>query len=526
MFNVRGPVVAEAFVNREAELEQLIRAIRSLEEGSAKWVAIIGPRRVGKSSLVAELDRRLPRRPFVQLDVQEVAPVSLEVFRRLALRAADALFAGTLGVSLEVLVRSPASYREAVARLVHASARPAEPDLLFALNHLAEEKRIDERWAADLLDLPERLARHAREKLVIAIDEFQELAQLARGTFDPFPLLRAKWQRHENVGYLISGSGKRLLEELVTSKHSPFFLHFEVMYLEPFTEDAALRLLVGQSPPERPITREVAKTIIRAIGRHPYYLQVFADTLTALPPPYDDAAIKHVLQEVLFSRTGRLGLYFENHFAALVGRSSYLEAALTAVAEGAARLTDISRAIGAPSGDTRRYLSRLEDAIVQGEDGRYAVADPLFAVWLRWREPGGSAVPMTMLGDAAERAVAAALARMGFDLVYQSLRSKGAFDLLATRGGTQVAIQVKGSALPLRFGKREWNRMSAEAGRFGWFWLVAAKDPEQTGASELSTEPLFLDPKAARIGREVRLTREAAIDNVLEWVDDRSRGAL
>jgi hypothetical protein len=44
----------------------------------------------------------------------------------------------------------------------------------------------------------------------------------------------------------------------------------------------------------------------------------------------------------------------------------------------------------------------------------------VFELWLRWRSPGGAAVPMSVIGDEAERAVAENLAHLGFDLVYQS----------------------------------------------------------------------------------------------------------
>jgi hypothetical protein len=51
-----------------------------------------------------------------------------------------------------------------------------------------------------------------------------------------------------------------------------------------------------------------------------------------------------------------------------------------------------------------------------------------------------------------------------------------------------LGVQVKRSPLPLRFKKSEWNRMSADAKRFGWHWAIAA----------VSTEPqasvAILDP--------------------------------
>jgi hypothetical protein len=74
-----------------------------------------------------------------------------------------------------------------------------------------------------------------------------------------------------------------------------------------------------------------------------------------------------------------------------------------------------------------------------------------------------------------------------------------------------VGLQVKRQRLPLRFKKREWKRMGAEAERYGWQWVIAAVDDEQ--------RVTFLDPHRAREGREFRVGEDAAIDNLLAWVD-------
>src|SRR5207249_3001427 len=99
---------------------------------------------------------------------------------------------------------------------------------------------------------------------------------------------------------------------------------------------------------------------------------------------------------------------------------------------------------------------------------------------------------------------------MGFDLVYQSRASRGAFDLLATRGSRQLGIQVKRASLPLSFDAASWARMVAEGERFGWRWVIAAV----TGDG-----PVLLDPARARKGRGVRLDETAAIPNLLAWLE-------
>ncbi len=126
-------------------------------------------------------------------------------------------------------------------------------------------------------------------------------------------------------------------------------------------------------------------------------------------------------------------------------------------------------------------------------------------------------VPMRIVGDEAEQAVAEHLAQMGFELIYQSRASRGAFDLLATRGPHQLGVQVKRSPLPLHFGAAAWKRMEAEAGRFGWRWVVAVLTPPP------ENQLMLLDPTGAKIQKNVTIDSQAAIGNLLLWVD---RGTL
>lgn len=291
-----------------------------------------------------------------------------------------------------------------------------------------------------------------------------------------------------------------MIEALVTARGSPFFQRFQIMRLGAFTFQDAIRLLVEQSPEHRPIDPERASAIVAFLGGHPFYLQLAGEALVLHEPPYDAGTTREVLQALVFSRTGRLGLFFENEYRRLVGSATSLATTLLAVASspgGApSRLTDIAVRAGASTASTARYLERLGDAVERNAEGLYTLADPVFAAWLRWRSPGGTVVPMRILGDEAERAVAEHLAALGFDLVYQSRASKGAFDLLALRGASQLGVQVKRGSFPLRFSRTEWRRMGADAERLGWRWVVAQVDPK-------TETVLVLDPARARAGREV-----------------------
>lgn len=111
---------------------------------------------------------------------------------------------------------------------------------------VADLRRGTSRWLAIMgprklcLDLPERLAESLDRRVLVAVDEFQELSALSRSPEgDPLPLIRSVWQRHRRAAYVVSGSGRTMLEDMVTREDSPFFQHFSLLRIEPFTTGEA-----------------------------------------------------------------------------------------------------------------------------------------------------------------------------------------------------------------------------------------------------------------------------------------------
>jgi AAA+ ATPase superfamily predicted ATPase len=514
MFRTNVPATSAAFHDRADELRRLESLIDDLEHGKTSWIALLGARKIGKTSLLLELQRRRHRAglAFAVLDSFEERPVSAAIFRRLALRVADAFLSRGLGASLESLAARPDEYRAALSEAGALSRAPRE--LRSWMLSLADA-RIDRSFVEEALKLPQRLAEALGARCVVAWDEFQEVSQLSgtRTGTDLLALARAIWQKHDRVAYLVSGSERTMLRNMVASRTSPFFQHFSLMELGPMRGSDALELLRQHAPPDRPIPIAVAKRAVSLLGGHPFYLQLFGETLTAREPPYDASALKNAFSELLFSNTGRLSMYFAREHDQIVGRASTLGAALQALCTGPSRLSDIASAMGAPTGATVGYIERLGEAVRRNEQGLYELTDPVFGLWLRWRKPGGTIVPMSVIGDEAELEVARALAAMGFELVYQSRASRGAFDLLAIRAGQHLGVQVKRTSLPLRFKKAEWNRMVADAARLDWRFVIAVVTPPPQG------RVLLLDPAAARVGRTVVMDQDGAIDNLLKWID-------
>jgi Holliday junction resolvase len=511
VFRTSTPVTDGAFHDRGVELGRLAERVDQLRAGAPRWLAVLGVRRVGKTSLLLEMVRRNRHKDvcFVVLDCFEEEPLGFEIFRRLALRAVDAFFGSELGVSFEALAARPDEYRSVLLEAAPFAGldRALRADLLSLC--VAPANAATAKLA---LGLPERLAQATQQYCVVAWDEFQELAKLPAKRGGVLGMARAIWQRHRRTTYVICGSERGLLQKLVTSERSPFFQHFDFMELGPMAAADARHLVEKTAPPGRAISSAIASQAVEILGGHPFYLQLFGEVLTAGEPPYDDGLVRQVYSELLFSRTGRLALYFERELVRVVGNAATLASTLEALADGPLRTNEIARRTGASSGATVRYLERLGDAIARDLEQRWYLVDPVFAMWLRWRQPGGTVVPMTVIGDEAELEIARKLSGLGFELVYQSRASRGAFDLLGVRAGIQVGLQVKRAALPVRFSKSAWARLHSDARRLSWRWLVAVVTPE--------SQVRFFDPGSAVLGSSVTLTEDRALDNVLEWLEE------
>ncbi|MBL8940334.1 MAG: ATP-binding protein, partial [Archangium sp.] len=208
MFATSTPATAEGFFDRTTELARIDDALTKLTRGAPKWLCLVGPRKVGKTSLLREVERRSRRRgtpqpSFVVVDVLETMPASTEVVRAVAIQAVDALLSNDAGQALGPLATMPEAWRAGLIASPRFVTLPAPlRALLLELPAMAD----DQRSLAAMLSVPEQLAEALSTWVVVAIDEFQELATMSRGGPDLMALLRSTWQRHRRTAYVVSGS--------------------------------------------------------------------------------------------------------------------------------------------------------------------------------------------------------------------------------------------------------------------------------------------------------------------------------
>ena len=223
---VYGEIVsAAAFADREEERERLGRDL-----ASGQKVFLISPRRYGKSSLVRDVMRGLARQKILTVEVTVAASSSyvgfLESYAQ-ALVAADTP-AGRLK-------RWTSDLLGAIHPELRFDADPNSGRTKFTIGFPAVRSARDTaRLAAEVFALPARIAQARKQRLAIALDEFQAITSFDGGAVEN--ALRAAVQDQRQVGYVFSGSEPSLMERMLGPRR-PFYKAGPVLRLDKINPD-------------------------------------------------------------------------------------------------------------------------------------------------------------------------------------------------------------------------------------------------------------------------------------------------
>jgi hypothetical protein len=212
-------VTAGAFANRVGERERLGRDL-----ASGQKVFLISPRRYGKSSLVRDVMRGLARQKILTIEVTVASSSSyigfLEAYTQ-ALLAADTPVGRMKRWASELL--------RGIKPEVRFDADPMGGGK-FALSFPSVRTARDTaRVANEVFQLPARIAEARKQRLAIALDEFQAITAFDGGTVEN--ALRAAVQEQRQVGYVFSGSEPSLMERMLGPRR-PFYKAGPIMRLE------------------------------------------------------------------------------------------------------------------------------------------------------------------------------------------------------------------------------------------------------------------------------------------------------
>lgn len=368
---IYGKLAGDAeFTNRTADVRLLLQ---NFEAGIN--TILISPRRWGKSSLVTHtasvLRRRNKQLRVCQIDLFSVR--SEEEFYAMYSSAVLSACSSKLDEAREIASRF-------LSKFIPRISVSADPNSEISVGLDWKEVKKD---PADILNLPESIAKNKRMKIVVCMDEFQNL-----GTFqDPIGFqkkLRSAMQRHKNVTYCLYGSKRHMMMDVFTNPSMPFYKFGHLIFLQKLSADDLTAFIQKRfKETGKQIAQGDAMLITELCECHPYYAQQLAQQVWLQTAR---KANKHIVLNSHERICDQLSLLFHSITDGLSATQvNFLHALCNKETAFSSKDVVEQYRLGT-SGNVMKIKKALEDReIIDLIEKDISILDPYYAHWLKTR---------------------------------------------------------------------------------------------------------------------------------------------
>lgn len=362
-------VYGDTFTNREKELERLRNNFTS-----GNNTILISPRKWGKSSLVKKaagiIEEEDRNYKFVFIDLMRVIDE-----------------AGFYSTYAKEVIKATSGKADEIFQSIKQFLGKITPRFSFGNDPLNDlemnfEFRKTGKEFEEVLELPENIAKAKKIKIIICIDEFQELENFSNALLFQ-KRMRSVIQHHQNVSYCFYGSKKDMMANLFSKRNMPFYKFGDLLFLPKITgEDLSSFIVERFRKSGKTITKEYADTITSMMNCHPHYVQqlahlVWMNTLNDVNDEIYSTAIEDLLNQNI--------LFFERELESLTASQiRFLKAICDGVTEGFTKYKFISKyELNSSANVLRVKKSLINKQIIDIENSVITFADPAFEYWFK-----------------------------------------------------------------------------------------------------------------------------------------------
>ena len=224
-FEFGGELRASSLIDREQELDLVIRTI---ESGGKLF--LIGPRRYGKTSILAAAEEKL-----ADSDVA-VLRYDAEVYESMG-HLAEAILAGAAKKLTPTLEKAGEAIKRFASKLKpQVDYDLAEQSLSITLGAFGKPITQALPLLTDVLNVIDKMAAAADRRAAVILDEFQQIIQDGGATAER--QIRGTIQRHHHTAYVFAGSKTRMLADMTNDPARAFWKLGSRLFLRPIPREA------------------------------------------------------------------------------------------------------------------------------------------------------------------------------------------------------------------------------------------------------------------------------------------------
>lgn len=357
------------FIGRERETKRLLDNFK----GGIN-VILMSPRRLGKTSLVKHVCNKL--------DDKDIITVYLDIFG--CKSEYDFYNKLTAEVLKQTASKNELWFEEAkefLYRLTPKISFSSEPNSDFSISLGITPKT---HTPEEVLQMAETIAIKRKKRIVICIDEFQQIGEMANSK-QIQARLRTVWQHQKHVSYCLFGSKHHLMSTIFLHRSMPFFQFGDTISLNKIaTEDWVEYIVSHFADGKRTISHSLAEEICKFTENYSAYVQQLAWLVFTLKEEGETVTEDDVKQaendllatnDILFMQMIEPLSEFQLNFLRAIASGIKKDFGLSEVRE--------EYNLGSYSNITRLKTALLEHDLIEKQNTELVITDPIFAKWLK-----------------------------------------------------------------------------------------------------------------------------------------------
>ena len=357
------------FIGRERETKRLLDNFK----GGIN-VILMSPRRLGKTSLVKHVCNKL--------DDKDIITVYLDIF------GCKSEYDFYNKLATEVLKQTASKHelwfeeaKEFLYRLTPKISFSPEPNSDFSISLGITPKT---HTPEEVLQMAETIAIKRKKRIVICIDEFQQIGEMFNSK-QIQARLRTVWQHQKHVSYCLFGSKHHLMSTIFLHRSMPFFQFGDTISLNKIaTEDWVEYIVSHFADGKRTISHALAEEICKFTENYSAYVQQLAWLVFTLKEEGETVTEDDVRQaendllatnDILFMQMIEPLSEFQLNFLRAIASGIKKDFGLSEVRE--------EYNLGSYSNITRLKTALLERDLIEKQNTGLVITDPIFAKWLK-----------------------------------------------------------------------------------------------------------------------------------------------
>lgn len=359
------------FTGREEET----RRLRQNFENGINSI-LISPRRWGKTSLVDHVCR--------QLEGSDIIIVRLDIFGcKSEYDFYNVLAAAVLKQTASKIQLWMDEAKDFLVRLTPKIHFPIDPtsEMSVSLGITPDTHRPEE-----VLDMVEIIAKRKERRIVVCIDEFQQV-----GEFENTKLvqatLRSVWQHHHYTSYCLFGSKRHMMSQIFLHRSMPFYQFGDLMWLQKIpTTDWTDYIISHFKSAGRDISKQMVTEICKLVDNYPSYVQHLA-SIVLNRTPLGATALEEVLPSAVRELISTNEALYMQQIEPLTGyQMNLLRAIVSGIHSGFNEKKVRSQFdLGSPSNLPRLRTALVGRDLIYSEMKQLFITDPVFGLWFRQR---------------------------------------------------------------------------------------------------------------------------------------------